>query len=103
MTNCCFVVDVDGKPLTPTKEVKAWYMLRKGKAELKSKYPMTIQLNRVIPEEEICKEEIRCGIDDGGLHVGIALMQKCKTKNKVLFKGTIDGGSQRVSEIPQIS
>ena len=90
MTNCCFVVDVDGKPLTPTKEVKAWYMLRKGKAELKSKYPMTIQLNRVIPEEEICKEEIRCGIDDGGLHVGIALMQKCKTKNKVLFKGTME-------------
>jgi len=90
MTNYSFVLDADGKPLSPTKEVKAWYMIRKGKATLVSKYPMTIQLKRVIPADEICKDEIRCGIDDGGLHVGIALVQKCKTKNKVLFKGTIE-------------
>lgn len=90
MTNYCFVLDADGKPLSPTKEVKGWYMIRKGKATLVSKYPMTIQLKRVIPVEEICKDEIRCGIDDGSLHTGIALMQKCQTKNKVLFKGTIE-------------
>lgn len=90
MTNYCFVLDGDGKPLSPTKEVKAWYMIRKGKAKLVSKYPMVVQLNRVIPVEEICKDEIRCGIDDGGLHTGIALVQKCQTKNKVLFKGTIE-------------
>ena len=90
MTNYCFVLDADGKPLSPTKGVKGWYMIRKGKAKLVSKYPMTIQLNRVIPVEEICKDEVRCGIDDGGLHTGIALVQKCQTKNKVLFKGTIE-------------
>ena len=90
MTKYCFVLDADGKPLSPTKEVKGWYMIRKGKATLVSKYPMTIQLKRVIPVEEICKDEIRCGIDDGGLHTGIALVQKCQTKNKVLFKGTIE-------------
>lgn len=90
MQNYCFVLDTDGKPLSPTKEVKGWYMIRKGKAKLVSKYPMTIQLNRVIPTEEICKDEVRCGIDDGGLHTGIALVQKCQTKNKVLFKGTIE-------------
>ena len=89
MTNYCFVLDADGKPLSPTKEVKGWYMIRKGKAKLVSKYPMTIQLNRVIPPDKICKDEVRCGIDDGGLHVGIALVQKCQTRNKVLFKGTI--------------
>lgn len=61
-----------------------------GKAKLVSKYPMVIQLKRVISTEEICKDEIRCGIDDGGLHTGIAIVQKCKTKNKVLFKGTIE-------------
>ena len=33
---------------------------------------------------------MRCGIDDGGLHVGISVVQKCQTKNKVLFKGTIE-------------
>lgn len=90
MTKYCFVLDADGKPLSPTKEVKGWYMIRKGKATLVSKYPMTIQLKRVIPVEEICKDEIRCGLDDGSLHTGIALVQKCQTKNKVLFKGTIE-------------
>lgn len=90
MENYCFVLDADGKPLSPTKEIKAWYMIRKGKATLVSKYPLTIKLNRVIPTEEICKDEVRCGIDDGGLHTGIALVQKCQTHNKVLFKGTIE-------------
>lgn len=90
MTNYCFVLDANGKPLSPTKEVKGWYIIRKGKAKLVSKYPMTIQLNRIIPMDEICKDEIRCGIDDGGLHTGVALIQKCQTKNKVLFKGTIE-------------
>ncbi len=90
MIRYCFVVDADGKPLAPTKEVKAWYMIRKGKATLVNKYPMTIQLHRVIETEEICKDEVRCGIDDGGRHVGIALVQQGQTKNKVLFKGTIE-------------
>ena len=90
MTKYSFVLGADGKPLSPTKEVKAWYMIRKGKAILVSKYPMTIQLKRVIPTDEICKDEIRLGIDDGGLHTGIAIVQKCQTKNKVLFKGTLE-------------
>lgn len=90
MTRYCFVVDANGISLSPTKEVKAWYMIRKGKAMLVNKYPMTIQLPRVIATEEICKDEVRCGIDDGGLYVGIALVQQGQTKNKVLFKGTIE-------------
>lgn len=90
MTNYSFVLDTNGKPLSPTKETKAWYMIRKGKAKLVSKYPMVVQLNRVIPADEICKDEVRIGIDDGGLHTGIAIVQKCQTKNKVLFKGTIE-------------
>ena len=90
MTNYAFVLDAKGKQLAPTKEQKAWYLIRKKRATLVSKYPMVIQLNKEIPDEEICKDEIRCGIDDGGLHVGIALVQKCQTKNKVLFKGTIE-------------
>ena len=86
----CFVLDAEGKPLSPTKETKAWYMIRKGKAKLVSKYPMIIQLNRVIFIDEVCKDEVRCGIDDGSLHTGIALVQKCQNKNKVIFKGTIE-------------
>ena len=90
MTNYAFVLDANGKQLAPTKENKAWFLVRKKRATLVSKYPMVIQLNREIPDEEICKDEVRCGIDDGGKHVGIALVQKCQTKNKVLFKGTIE-------------
>ena len=90
MTNYAFVLDANGKQLAPTKEQKVWYLIRKKRATLVSKYPMVIQLNKEIPSDEICTDEIRCGIDDGGLHVGIALVQKCQTKNKVLFKGTIE-------------
>lgn len=90
MTNYVFVLDANGKQLAPTKEGKAWYLIRKKRAALVRKYPMVIQLNKKIPDDQICKDEIRCGIDDGGLHVGIALVQKCQTKNKVLFKGTIE-------------
>ena len=90
MTNYSFVLDADGKQLAPTKEQKAWFLIRKKRAVLVSKYPMVIQLNKTVPESQICRDEIRCGIDDGGLHTGIALVQKCQTKNKVLFKGTIE-------------
>ena len=85
-----FVLDVDGKRLDPTTIQKAWILIRKGKAKLVSKYPMAIQLNRVIKEDDMNTNKIRCGVDDGGLHVGVALVQECNTKNKVLFKGTIE-------------
>ncbi len=46
---------------------------------------MVIQLNEEIPDNEICRDEIRCGIDDGRLHVGIVLVQKCQMKNVDYF------------------
>ena len=85
-----FVIDANDKKLDPTTIQNAWRLIRKNKAKLISKYPMIIQLNKVIEDIEINKDEIRCGIDDGGLHVGIALIQKCQTRNKVIFKGTIE-------------
>lgn len=90
MVNYAFVLDADGRKLSPTKENKAWFLIRKNRATLVSKYPMVIQLKKSIPGDDVCKDEIHCGIDDGGLHVGIAIVQKCQTKNKVLFKGTIE-------------
>ena len=88
--NYSFVLDSKGQRLSPTKEARAWYLIRKKRAELVSKFPMAIRLTKEISEKDINKDEIRCGIDDGGLHVGMALVQKCQTKNKVLFKGTIE-------------
>ena len=83
-----FVLDAKRKRLDPTIEQNAWRLIRQHKACLVSKFPMIIQLNKVIDNPN--DNEIRCGIDDGTNHVGLALVQKCRTRNKVLFKGTIE-------------
>ena len=83
-----FVLDAEGKKLDPTIEQNAWRLVRQHKAQLVSKFPMYIQLNKIVDHPNT--DEIRCGIDDGANHVGIALVQKCQTYNKVLFKGTIE-------------
>ncbi|WP_248626938.1 RRXRR domain-containing protein, partial [Natroniella acetigena] len=84
-----FVIDGEGKQLSPTKANKAWILIRKEKAKLITRYPLTIQLKRVIPKEEIDDSQITLGIDDGSKYVGFALVQKCKIKNKVIFKATM--------------
>lgn len=86
----CFVVDKNNRPLAPTKVNKGWYLIRKGRAKLKSKYPMVIQLEKEVEPDDEGKSHIVCGIDDGSSHVGIAIVQKCPSKNKVIFKGTIE-------------
>ena len=83
-----FVLDVEGKQLDPTIEQNAWRLVRQRKARLVSKFPMVIQLNKIVDTPN--NDEVRCGIDDGANHVDIALVQKCQTRNKVLFKGTIE-------------
>lgn len=71
----CFVVDKNNKPLAPTKVNKGWYLIRKGSAKLKSKYPMVIQLKKEVESDEGDKSHIVCGIDDGSVHVGLAIVQ----------------------------
>ena len=48
-----FVLDIRGVVLSPTKEQKAWYMIRHGKAKLIQQNPMVIQLLR----EQLSKVE----------------------------------------------
>jgi len=84
------VVDRNSKPLAPTKVNKGWYLIRKGRARLKSKYPMVIQLEKEVDEKEKDENHFVIGIDDGSTHVGLAVVQKCPAKNKVVFKGTIE-------------
>ena len=80
-----FVIDCNGRQLAPTNINKAWILIRKQRAILVSKYPMVIQLKRVVEDDTKGDEsEFVCGIDDGSIHVGIAIVQKCKTKNKVI-------------------
>jgi hypothetical protein len=86
----CFVLDAQGNKLSPTKENRAWYLIRKQKAVLKNKFPMVIQLKKEIPADEIDTSEVHLGIDDGAKSVGVALVQKCITRNKPVLKGTIE-------------
>ena len=85
-----FVQDCKGKQLSPTEANNAWYLIRKQKAILINKYPMMIQLKKEVKDVEEDESEFVAGIDDGSKHVGIAIVQKCQTKNKVIFKGTIE-------------
>ena len=89
-TEYCFVVDKNNRPLAPTKINKGWYLIRKGRATLKSKYPMVIQLEKEVESDDEDESYMVCGIDDGSSHIGISIIQKCPTKNKVVFKGTIE-------------
>jgi len=86
----CFVIDKNNRPLAPTKRNKGWYLIRKGRAKLKNRYPMVIQLERDVTTDDDDKSHVICGIDDGSVHVGIAVVQKCPAKNKVVFKGTME-------------
>ena len=51
---------------------------------------MIIQLNKEVQPDDEDESHMVCGIDDGSSHVGFAFVQKCPTKNKVVFKGTIE-------------
>jgi len=84
------VIDSEGKQLSPTNANKAWYLIRKQKAKLITRFPMVIQLFKKISPEEIDKSKFTCGIDTGSKHTGIAIVQECKTKIKVILKGTIE-------------
>ena len=83
-----FVLDANGKQLDPTIVQNAWRLVRQKKAKLISKFPMFIQLKKAVDNPN--SDKIHLGIDDGAVHVGIALVQKCQTRNKVLFKGVIE-------------
>lgn len=89
-SNYAFVIDGKGNKLSPCKTNKAWHLIRKDKAIQINKYPMVIQLKREVKIDEKDESEFVIGIDDGSNHVGIAIIQRCKTKNKVIFKGTIE-------------
>lgn len=84
------VIDSEGKQLSPTNANKAWYLIRRQKAKLVARFPMVIQLFKAVKPKAIDSSKFVCGIDTGGKHTGIAIVQECKTKSKVILKGTIE-------------
>ena len=84
----CYVINSNNQPLSPTKYNKGWYLVRKGKAIVVSVIPFVIKLNKFVenPNDNLHI----CGIDTGAKYTGVAVVEQCDTKNKVLFKGTIN-------------
>lgn len=83
----CYVIDENKQPLSPTSYNKGWFLVRKGKATLVSRLPFVIKLNKkVITNDNWCI----LGLDSGAKYTGVAVVEECKTKNKVLFKGILE-------------
>jgi hypothetical protein len=78
-----FVIDLVGKPLLPTTERRTRLLLDKGKANVYSVTPFTIQLKRKIDNPV---GDFKVGIDDGAKKVGISIGYK----DKVVFAGNIE-------------
>ena len=84
----CYVMDLNNQSLSPTNFNKGWYLIRKSKAIIVSRLPFVIKLNKVV--ENVDDNLVIVGVDTGAKYTGIALVEQCDTKNKVLFKGTIN-------------
>jgi len=87
MADFCFVIDAESKPLAPTNVNRGWYLIRKNRAALVERFPMVIKLHKIV-ENPSCNTTL--GIDDGSKYTGIAVIQECSTKNKCVFKGTLE-------------
>ena len=84
-----FVLDSRGVILSPTKEEKAWYLIRKGRAKLLRQYPMVIQLQK--EQDNTDFSYFKIGIDPGDT-TGIAVVQESHlnmSSNKTVFKAEI--------------
>lgn len=84
-----FVLDSRGVALSPTKEEKAWYLIRKGRAKLLRQYPMVIQLQK--EQDNTDFSYFKIGIDPGDT-TGIAIVQESHlnmSSNKTVFKAEI--------------
>jgi 5-methylcytosine-specific restriction endonuclease McrA len=85
-----FVIDNEGKKLSPTSKGKAYALVRDKRAKWLSFYPLTIQLFKVVPEDDLDDCTFTVGIDDGSKNVGLSIVQHCKTRDKVVFKAVIN-------------
>lgn len=84
-----FVKDIRGKILSPMFTGKAWKKVKKGQAKVLNTYPLHIQLNYEVdttlsPDDS----EFHLGIDPGDT-TGLAVVQKCRTHNRTVFKANL--------------
>jgi 5-methylcytosine-specific restriction endonuclease McrA len=83
----CYIIDSNNQPLSPTNYNKGWVLVRKKKAKLISRLPFVVQLNKQVETDD---NWCILGIDSGSKYTGFAIIEECKIKNKILFKGTLE-------------
>ena len=73
-----YVISKTGKPLMPTKPVRARILLKKKKAIVINRSPFTIQLTY---ESEENTQEVIIGIDSGYKYIGFSVITEKKRIN----------------------
>lgn len=89
-----YVLNISGKPLMPTSNVKARVLLKSNKAKVKKVKPFTIKLTY---ETSNYTQDITLGIDSGYLNIGFS----ATTEKKELISGEVkllQGMSNRITE-----
>ncbi len=82
-----FVLNGNGQPLGTAKAGRAGYLIRKGKATLVAKIPMTIQLTYTVENPTI--QDHSLGIDDGAKTAGVAVVAHNQNQAVLVFKADI--------------
>lgn len=87
MQNCVFVLNGDGKPLSPCHPAVVRKLLKKGRATVERVIPFTIRLTETKPDPIV--RPTTMGIDDGVRMAGIAVVQHNQNGDRVVFKAEV--------------
>jgi hypothetical protein len=87
MQNSVFVLNGDGRPLSPCHPAVARKLLKRGKATVIRIMPFTIRLKETKPNPVV--QPTTLGIDDGAKEAGIAVIQHNEHGDIVVFKAKI--------------
>ncbi len=91
-----YVLNKDGKPLMPTRPAKAKWLLKNGKAKVVRRSPFTIQLTYQI--ENPILQPASLAFDDGET-VGVAVIVKNKTHQRVVFWAQMRCRGKEINEL----
>ncbi len=79
-----YVLNIDGRPLMPTKNhAKVRILLKQGKAKVVKKCPFVIQL---MYESTNYTQKVVLGVDAGSKHIGLS----ATTEDKVLYESDVE-------------
>ena len=92
----CFVVDSDNRPLAPTHRERAFSMVRRGKAEVICKHPLTIRLKKRVPPAEVNKvTELHLHLEGEDRN---KLVVYKKDTNEVAYRATVEYPAEDVKK-----